>query len=230
MKKIYRIIVDPYIMDTYSVGYELNQEIMSSGKWKNWEVENSWNNTSETLPLTSFYSPVLIHNPNTPLTDILDIYNFPQRGLVISSKLLEIFKKQCLPKYIIYPIEINYKDEIILYHYMFFVEDFIKHIDYSQTLFTVNIDFKGKNDQLITFDFWMNSVSTQTTIFIYGVKSPNKVILNQFNHDIFSLDRLKLGYIYISEKMKNILQEKIFGVIFIECSDILFTDITKASS
>ncbi|MGK0317383.1 MAG: hypothetical protein ACI86M_003625 [Saprospiraceae bacterium] len=216
--KFYHIYVDNSIMDVYSVKVAHNRKAIKEANWNEWYDKNLLNNFYTFEP-TDLSTPRLKYDPDTPLTDIIEVEDFPDRGCIVSAKLLKILNGFCLPNIKIFPMEISYKNEIHMYHYILFIHDSTIDIDYEKTTFDLRKDGIIIPDTHISYDEWANAFKNKNRYMPSGKSSTSYVYFKEHNFDFFTLDRIFSKSIIVTEKLKIVLEKELFGIVFDECKN-----------
>jgi len=219
---MYSLSVDQNIIDTYSVKYEHNKEAIDNTNWNDWRMKNIAFNTHNDEP-TEITIPKLIHNPKTPLTDILDIHYFPGRGCVVSKKFVELINQFNLPRIKSFPVPIEYQSEIHDYEYLFFIDDYTDKIDYTKTLFDIRINRVWQKNVLFSYSKWVEEIKNQSSLSVKDKDHSSNIIFQPFQTDIFSLQRIYFNSIIVSEALKNKMENELFGLRFRKCENYKFS-------
>ena len=218
--KFYNISADSSIIDVNSVSYNRNRKAIANANWYIWAEENILKNFYHFVP-SDIATPRLVHNPKTPLTDILKIDGFPDRGCVISSKFLQLLESFSLPLTKVYPIEILYNDEIHIYNYILFIHDSTVDIDFDKTTFNVRINGESIPSVHISYDKWAIAFKLKERYSVGGIANDSVVFFKDFNYDFFTLYRIFTRSVIVSEKLKVLLDKELFGLKFEICENFI---------
>ncbi len=217
---MFKLGFDYDIINQYSVKYEHNLDVMNYSTWENWTSKYIIKNFDSLVP-DEFNCPRLIHNPRTPLTDVLDIQIFPRRGCVVSKKFVDIINRFFLPKIKHFPIEIVHKNKIHQYVYLFFVEDFTENIDYSNTRFDGRNNGKQFRNEIINYDEWLNAIKNEFRFTLESKDHESSIIFHEFSEDIFTLNRIFYDSIIVSSTLKIEMEKNLVGLKFRACEKFI---------
>jgi hypothetical protein len=217
--KFYNISADRSIIDVYSVKISHNRKAINTAKWYEWLEKNLLSNFYSFSP-TELSIPKLKHDPNTPLTDIIDIERIlNMRGCVVSSKFLNILNDFKLPEIKIYPIEILHKEVLHMYYYILFLHDSTIDIDYNKTTFHLRKDGITIPEAYISYDKWANTFKTEKSFSPREKNSTSLIYFKNHGYDFFTIDRIFGRSVIITERLKKELEKELFGIVFDECKN-----------
>jgi hypothetical protein len=166
-------------------------------------------------------------------TDFISSAFFISRSFIISPKLLSLLLKFNLPPHVSYKIKIEYgKDNFIDYYILYFIDIGLEEINFSKSNFIIEESFSHKtvNDVKITSLEDYLKLKEKIRINFENGKSKRCSIITsklclkkQPLFDIFRVNPMINGSIFLNEKLKNeLLTNYISGIELEEIDYLLF--------
>ena len=227
MKNIYYATADPYKRDSYSVkdpklvDYLGPEEYIGDHRVrfirKQWYYEKLEGGIPSIL-----HGMTLKHDKlkKYPPLDILDVNDFFFHCRVFSEKAYEIIKKYTPKGYLMFPINLEYRNETLPYYALYFEFDATQHIDLS--IINYDITTSIPNKKIVTYDeiFSINrNTETKDYLVVRHKRGEPFYLKSEINHSIFMFKHFK-RILCVNEELKNELEAKCYGFRFVNVETI----------
>lgn len=186
-------------------------------------LSREYQNLPEFVPNLDYF---VLDNKST-LTDLLSV-SVAHQGLLISSKLKNIFEKFSLPTHKYFPAKVKYKKLFYNYYWIHIICDLTDLVDYKNSKFFIYynychnlgyININSKEDFLQKKDkIKKDNIGKTITIWAEKIHFTDK-----FKHqiDLFEITQFDANY-YISERLKTaIIHNSISGTQIIPAENII---------